>query len=119
MGISLEVHFELALYPYKIMPHRAQEECLPKKIEIGKTYTFIHREQGIYLLMQEIPLLSRNGKELSRPFAAVRIHEVTHFLPNNSNPREVWTRGNHEVTEIYYPDDAEVHFEGMRKINKV
>lgn len=118
MGITTETHFELALYPYGVKERRP-DECLPERLECKKEYSFLHREQGIYFLMLEVPLITRNnGGGLSRPIASVKIREATHFVSDEINSREIWTRGIYEIIEVYDPVNKEIHFEGMQKAKK-
>jgi len=110
MGIKVEFNPDLALRD--IAEHkkgnRKIEECLPEKMEAGKTYDFLKKDQRNYWLHGEIPLIeTKGGEKLSRPRASIQILEATHFLENG----EVWTRGKYKVIEVF--KDSDIKFEGL------
>ncbi len=87
------------------------EECIPENLETGKIYPFLKRDQRLYWLHGEIPLIETKGNEvLSGPKASVIILEATHFLDNN----EVWTKGKYKVVEVF--KDDKIYFDGFSKI---
>jgi hypothetical protein len=112
MGIQVEFNPDLALRAYGTRG-RKEEECLPKKLESGKTHRFLKNGQRNYWLEGEIPLLETKGnQQLSRPLASITILESTHILIN----KEVYTKGIYRINEVYNINDSSIHFEGMNKI---
>lgn len=113
MGIKVEYNPDLALRNISEF-HRGNrkiEECVPENLEVGKTYPFLKKEQRLYWLYGEIPLIETKGNEvLSRPKASIIILEATHFIENN----EVWTRGRYKVVEVF--KDDKIHFESFYKV---
>lgn len=84
MGIQIEFNPDLALRDFSCFKNgeRKKEECIPKKMEIGMVYKFLKKGQRNYYFLSDepIPLIETKGNQiLSRPFAAIRILEVTHF----------------------------------------
>ncbi|MDD4990452.1 MAG: hypothetical protein PHW31_04065 [Candidatus Pacebacteria bacterium] len=113
MGIKVEFNPDLALRNIAEFENgsRKIEECIPKNLEAGKVYPFFKKEQRLYWLFGEIPLLETRGNQvLSRPKASVIILEATHFLEN----REVHTKGRYKVVMIF--NDEKVHFDGFDRI---
>lgn len=113
MGIKVEFNPDLALRnisEYK-NGNRTLEECIPENLEVGKTYNFIKKDQRLYWLDGEIPLLETKGDaELSKPKASIIILEATHYRQNNEN----FTRGTYQIIEVF--TDNQVHFESYKKI---
>lgn len=113
MGIKIEFNPDLALRnisEYK-NGNRKIEECIPKNLEIGKTYPFLKKEQRNYWLDGEIPLVETQGNQnLSKPKASVIIMETTHFKEGD----EIYTKGKYKVIEIF--NDDKVHFDGFSRI---
>lgn len=112
MGIQIEFNPDLALRAFKTSG-RLKEECLPKKLETGKTYSFLKKGQRNYWLKGEIPLLETKGnQQLSNPLASILISEATHFIREN----EIYTKGKYRIIEVF--NDNEVHFNGFKRIEK-
>jgi hypothetical protein len=110
MGIQVEFNSDLALRRYGT-PERRPEECLPERLEAGRTYKFLKYGQRNYWFGGEIPLVMTEGNErLSRPLASIRIVEATHFVEDGS----VTTKGLYRVIEVY-GCTKKVHFEGFQK----
>jgi len=110
MGIKVEFNPDLALRD--ISEHkngnRKIEECIPEKMEEGKIYDFLKKDQRNYWLHGEIPLIeTKGGEKLSRPRASIQILEATHFLKDG----EVWTKGKYKVIEVFA--GGEIKFEGL------
>jgi hypothetical protein len=113
MGIVVEFNPDLALRNISEFKNgnRKEPECIPEKLEEGKIYPFLKKDQRNYWLFGEIPLVETKGNQvLSRPKASVVILEATHFLENN----EVFTKGKYKVVEVF--KDDKIHFEGMDKV---
>lgn len=110
MGIRVEYNPDLALRnieEYK-KGNRKIEECIPEKLEEGEVYDFLKKDQRLYWLHGETPLLETRGNQvLSRPKASIIILEATHFLNNG----EVFTRGKYKVKEVF--KDDEIKFEAF------
>lgn len=114
MGIKVEYNPDLALRHISEFQNnnRKIEECIPEDLEAGKVYSFLKRDQRLYWLHGEIPLLETKGNEiLSRPKASIIILEATHFLDNG----EIWTKGKYKAIEVF--KDNEIHFEGFARIH--
>jgi len=114
MGIVVEFNPDLALRTIAEFEagNRKEEECIPDPLEAGKTYSFLKKDQRMYWLHGELPLVeTRGNQELSRPKASIIILEATHYLESG----EVWTRGQYEVIEVF--NDDKVHFDGFAKIS--
>lgn len=114
MGIRVEFDPELALRNIAEFNNgnRKKDECLPEELKAGETYSFLKREQRLYWIHGEIPVVeTKGGEALSRPKASIVILEVTHFLDNG----EVWTRGKYKVVEVF--SDDKIYFEGLDRIN--
>jgi hypothetical protein len=108
MGIKVEFNPDLALRNISEFKNgnRKIEECIPETLEAGRTYPFLKRDQRLYWLHGQIPLIETKGGEvLSRPKAVIVITEVTHFVKNG----EIYTRGLYRVDEVI--DDGAIHFE--------
>lgn len=113
MGIRVEYNPDLALRNMSEFDSgiRKEEECIPEPLEKGKIYDFLKKEQRLFWLLGEIPLLETKGnQELSLPLASIVILEATHILIN----REVWTKGRYKVIEVF--KDKDPHFNGFAKI---
>lgn len=114
MGIQVEFNPDLALRNFKEyeLGKRQKEECLPEVLEIGRVYSFLKRGQRNYYFLQDelVPLLETKGnQQLSRPVAAIRVIEATHFFSEG----EVWTKGFYEVKDVFNIQDETIHFEGF------
>ena len=117
MSIHVEFNPDLALRNISEFKNgnRKVEECVPEEMKIGEVYSFLKKDQRVYWLHGEVPLVETKGGEvLSRPKASVIILEVTHFLDNTI----LYTKGKYKVVEIFN-DDA-IKFEcfdrvGLRK----
>ncbi|MBI5060997.1 MAG: hypothetical protein HZB67_01665 [Candidatus Aenigmarchaeota archaeon] len=115
MGIQVEFNPDLALRNYSCFKRgeRLEEECIPEKLEAGKTFEFLKKGLRNYWLLGEIPLVETGGdQKLSKPIASVVVLEVTHFLKDG----EPYTQGKYLVKEVFDPKDARVHFDGFNKI---
>lgn len=113
MGIKVEFNPDLALRNISEFKkgNKKREECIPEKIEAGKIYPFLKKEQRNYWLHGEIPLIETKGNEkLSRPKASIVILEATHFIDNG----EVYTRGKYKIVEVFTED--EIYFEGLWRV---
>lgn len=114
MGIKVEYNPDLALRNISEFHkgNRKVEECIPENLEAGKFYPFLKKEQRLYWLHGDIPLIETKGSEvLSRPKASIIILEATHFLKNS----EVWTKGRYKVIEVF--KDERIHFNGFAKVD--
>ncbi len=83
MGIVVEFNPDLALRTIAEFKagNRKEEECIPDPLEVSQTYSFLKKDQRIYWLHGELPLVeTRGNQKLSRPKASVVILEATHFL---------------------------------------
>lgn len=97
MGIQVEFNPDLALRKFGT-EGRKSSECLPEKLEKGRTYPFLKEGQRNYWLDGEIPLLETKGnRELSRPLASITIIEATHFIQDG----KVYTHGFYRVSEVF------------------
>jgi hypothetical protein len=124
MGINIEFDPDLALRDISEFKNgnRKKEECIPEDLKEGEVYEFLKNGQRVYWLSDsefwskgEMPLCKTTGNEkLARPFASIKMLEVTHFLENE----KVWTRGKYKVVEIFDPEDSEIKFEGHMRVNK-
>lgn len=113
MGIKVEFNPDLALRNITEFKkgRRKKEECLPENIKKGKIYNFLKKEQRIYCLTEEVPLVETQGQQiLSRPRASVIILEAVHFIDKG----EVWTRGKYKIKDVF--NDDKIHFEGCSRI---
>ena len=116
MGIKIEFNPDLALRD--ISEHkkgnRKIEECIPEKLEEGKIYDFLKKDQRNYWMHGEIPLIeTKGGEKLSRPKASIQIIEATHFLNNE----ELWTKGKYKVIEAF--KDDKIKFEGLWRVGEL
>ncbi len=115
MGIAVEFNPDLALrsiYEYKA-GRRKIEECLPEKLKVGEIYNFLKSGQRNYWLDGEVPLLETKGNQkLSRPFASIIILEAVHFKEN----AEIWTKGKHQIVEVFNGDKIE--FESYARVGE-
>jgi hypothetical protein len=108
MGIKVEFNPDLALRNISEFKNgnRKIEECIPESLEVGKTYPFLKRDQRLYWLYGQIPLIETKGGEvLSRPKAVIVITEATHFAENG----QMYTKGFYRVDKVINDDD--IHFE--------
>ncbi len=115
MGIQVEFNPDLALRNIRHFEsgERKEEECIPSPLEAGKTYSFLKKDQRLYWLHGEIPLLRTKGDEkLSRPIASIVIKWAQHFL----NDGVVYTKGEYEVIEVFKDDG--IYFEGYARAKK-
>lgn len=113
MGIQVEFNPDLALRNISEFKkgNRKEDECIPKSLEVGKTFSFLKKDQRNYWLFGEIPLLETKGNGiLSRPRASIIILEATHFLIDN----EIYTKGKYKVVEIF--KDDKIQFEGFDRV---
>lgn len=113
MGIQVEFNPDLALRSYDKFTkgERSSEECIPEKIETGKTYEFLKEGQRNYWLDGELPLLVTEGDgKLSLPIASIIILEVTQF----NDGGKIYTRGKYSVKEVF--TDSLPHFNGYKKL---
>ena len=116
MGIVVEFNPDLALREYVEFKNgnRKKEECVPEKIEEGKVYDFLKKDQRNYWFFGEIPLVKTKGNQsLSRPIASIQIIEATHFIEGEN----IFTRGKYKIVKKL--DNDEPYFEcfdlGSRK----
>lgn len=116
MGVKVEFNPELALRD--ISEHkdgnRKLEECIPEPLEKGKVYDFLKKEQRIYWLEGEVPLIETRGGIFSKPKASVIILEAMHFLDNN----EIYTKGKYRVVEVF-TDENLIYFEGCDRVKGI
>ncbi len=108
MWIQVEFNPDLALRNISEYQNgnRKKEECIPANLRIGKTYEFLKREQRLYRIFGEIPLIqTQGGGKLSRPKASIIILEATHFLHDG----EVWTKWKYKVIQVF--TDDKIYFE--------
>lgn len=113
MGIQVEYNPDLALRDFKefLEGRRKKEECLPQILEVGEIYNFLKKNQRLYYLFGEIPLLKTEGNQkLSYPIASIILLEATHVLIDD----EIWTRGKYKVVEVF--DDEKPRFNGFAKV---
>lgn len=119
MWILIEFAPDLALRNISFFNswERKIEECVPEKLEVWKVYEFLKEGQKNYYLLEDEPIPFRETKWnsiLSRPLAAVRILEATHFLNN----WKIFTRWKYKVLEIFDINSPEIHFEWFNSIKK-
>ena len=112
MWIQVEFNPDLALRHISHFEKwdRKEEECIPKNLRIWEIYSFLKKwQRNFYLLQDEpIPLIQTEWNAvLSRPHAAIRILEATHFYENG----EIWTRWRYQTIDIYDTNNPEIHFE--------
>ena len=115
MGIKVEFNPDLALRSIQEFKHgnRKMEECIPERLEKGKTYDFLKEGQRNYWIEGELPLRETKGSQvLSRPLASVIVLEVTHFLLEG----KPYTKGKFRVVEVLNPNSPKPHFEGYEKL---
>jgi hypothetical protein len=115
MGIQIEFNPELALRNIKEYKkgNRHLEECIPEKLEVGKTYSFLKSGQRCYWLLGEVALIETKGDGvLSRPKASIRILEVRHVM----KAKKVLTKGKYKVLEIF--KDKKVQFECTDRVGE-
>ncbi|MBR9704242.1 hypothetical protein GOV12_02430 [Candidatus Pacearchaeota archaeon] len=122
MGIEIIYNPDLALRDYEEYEkgNRKVEECIPKNLEVGKTYEFLKSNQRVYWLNSseewnngEMPLVITKGNEIvSRPVASIKMIEFTHFIING----KTFTKGIYMVIEIFDKDDTRVKFECFKRI---
>lgn len=113
MGIVVEFNPDLALRDIKEYKSgkRKKEECIPEKLETGKIYSFLKKDQRNYWLFGEIPLIETKGNQiLSRPIASIQIIEATHFCHEN----QMFTKGKYKVIEVFKNDD--IYFECFDRV---
>lgn len=81
----------------------------------GDIHEFLKKGQRNYYLLHDepVPLIRTGGNQtLSRPYAAIRILEATHFNLDG----EVWTRGKYQVLSVYDVLNPTIHFEGFQSV---
>jgi hypothetical protein len=113
MGIQVEYNPDLALRNISEFHKgkRKKAECIPGKLIAGKTYPFLKKDQRLYWLCGELPLLeTKGGGVLSAPVASIKILESTHFVSGGV----IWTKGKYKVKEVF--KDNKIHFNGFTKI---
>ena len=114
MGIQVEYNPDLALRNIKEFKakQRKRAECIPAKLEPGQMYAFLKKDQRLYWLHGEIPLLETKGNQnLSRPKASIIIIEATHFIKN----KQIFNKGKYKVIKIL--NNNQVYFEGFSKLS--
>jgi len=112
MGIQIEFNPDLALRKFGTIG-RLEEECIPEKLDEGKTYKFLKEGQRNYWLNGEIPLLETlENQQLSRPIASIYIIEATHFVKDN----KIFTRGKYKIKEIFNVYNSKINFESYKRI---
>jgi hypothetical protein len=105
MGINVEFNPDLALRDF------SEYKKGNRKLEEGRVYNFLKKDQRNYWLHGEQPLLETKGNGiLSEPLASIIILEATHFLENE----EVYTRGKYKVIKVL--KEGEIYFNGINKI---
>jgi hypothetical protein len=107
MGIAVEFNPDLALRNISEFKNgkRKIEECIPEPLEVGKVYDFLKKEQRLYYLLGEIPLLETKGNGiLSQPIASIIILDATHFEENG----QIFTKGKYRVIKII--SSGEIYF---------
>jgi hypothetical protein len=117
MWIQIEFNPDLALRDISFFRNgtRKEEECIPENLQVGTIYNFLKLGQRNYYLLQNepIPLLETQGNQiLSRPLAAIRILEATHFFFDD----QIWTKWQYQVLEVYDTWDPKIHFEGYLSV---
>lgn len=124
MGIEVEFNPDLALRAYGT-EGRLEEECLPKELVKNCVYPFLKEGQRNYFFHGPIALLEtykgdsvktleNNLNKLSRPIAAIRILEATHYLDQD---RGVMTVGTYRVLDVFDITDPKINFEWMERVN--
>lgn len=111
MGIAVEFNPELCLRSFSVFSfgRRKTEECLPERLEAGKTYFFLKEGLRCYWMRGQIALRETKGNaQLSRPLASVVLLEATHFCENG----KLFIGGNYKVIEVL-PRGGEIRFEGF------
>jgi len=115
MGIAVEFNPDLALRNISEFKNckRKIEECIQEPLEEGKMYDFLKKEQRLYYILGEIPLLeTKGGGDLSEPIASIVILEATHFEENG----EIFTKGKYRVVKII--PKGEIYFNSYGIIKK-
>ena len=115
MGIAVEFNPDLALRNISEFKDgkRTIEECVPDPLEEGKIYNFLKKEQRLYYLLGEVPLLETKGNGvLSQPIASILILEPTHFNKNG----EIFTKGKYKVIKII--PNGEIYFNSYGIVGK-
>lgn len=113
MGIVIEFNPELVLRHFSEFEkgNRKIEECIPKNLEVGKTYDFLKKEQRCYWMLGEVPLRETKGSgNISRPRAGVEILETTNFKKDGI----IYTKGKYKVIRVFH--DEEIYFEGLELV---
>ncbi len=117
MGIAVEFNPDLALRDFSEFEkgNRKKEECIPQKLEAGKVYDFLKKEQRNYWLFGELPLRETKGNQiLGKPIASAIILEATHFLENG----QMFTKGKYKIVDVFNPDDNVPKFDGLDRIKE-
>jgi hypothetical protein len=110
--VQIEFNSNLALRSYDEFKagKKGQDECLPEKLEEGKTYMFLKQGQRTFWLEGDISLVKTDGDgNFSRPLASVRILEVTHYMQSG----KVMTRGKYTITKVFFEN---IH--GMARVDQ-
>ena|SRR3989344_7185395 len=113
MGILVEFNPDLTLRNINHFKQgkRLMEECIPERLELGKSYGFLKEGQRNYWLLGEQPLLQTEGnQQLSSPVASIVILEATHFIKEG----KIFTKGKYLVKEIF--TDQRIRFNGFKKV---
>ena len=116
MGIAVEFNPDLALRNISEFKNnkRRIEECIPEPLDEGKIYDFLKKEQRLYYILGEVPLLeTKGGGDLSEPIAIVVILEATHFKENG----EIFTKGKYRVLKII--PKGEIYFNSYGLVKKI
>ena len=114
MGIQVEFNPDLALRDISNFENgtKKEEECIPKNLNAGETYSFLKKGQRNYWLEGEIPLLKTEGnQQLSKPIASIIIIKSTHFVSDG----ELWTKGLYKVIDVFDVNDNKINFESYKR----
>jgi len=89
---------------------RAQEECLPAKLEPASRHRFDKSGQRVYPIGALIPLFETlgNNRTSRRPLGTAIINEATHYQDSNGSIR---TRGTYFVNDVFSDKDPETRNE--------
>jgi len=113
MWIQVEFNPDLALRNISEYQNgnRKKQECIPADLQAGQTYDFLKKDQRLYRLYWELPLIETQGWwKLSRPKASIMILEATHFLQDG----EIWTRWKYKIIQVF--TDDKIYFECFDKV---
>jgi len=122
MGIQVEFNPDLALRDYSEFEEglREKEECIPKDLIEGEIYEFLKKGIRLFWLTDspewfcgEMPLVKTFGDEkLSRPFASIKMIEVTHFLKDG----KPYTKGKYKIVDVFDIMDNKINFESYKRL---